>query len=206
MRITSIPALETRRDELVAWRRDLHAHPELAFEETRTAAFVAAELKRAGLDVAEGIATTGVVATLCTGEGPCIGLRADMDALPIQETNRFAHRSRFDGRMHACGHDGHTVMLLAAAQHLASRARFKGTARFIFQPGEEAAGGAAAMIRDGLFERFPVDRVFGMHNWPGIPAGRFAMRIGSFMASIDCFDGVIEGRGAHGALPHLGVD
>lgn len=202
----TIAALEAQREELAAWRRDLHAHPELAYEETRTASFVAAELRRAGLEVDEGLAGTGVVATLSAGAGPAVGLRADMDALPIRETNDFAHRSRFDGRMHACGHDGHTVMLLAAARHLAGHARLDGTIRFIFQPAEEAAGGAEAMLRDGLFERFPVDRIFGMHNWPGLAAGRFALRTGPLMASMDCFDGRIEGRGTHGALPHEGVD
>ena len=201
-----IPDIEARREQLIEWRRDLHAHPELAFEERRTAGFVADELRRLGLDVHVGLAGTGVVATLCTGEGPSVGLRADMDALPLQERNDFAHRSRFDGRMHACGHDGHTVMLLAAAQHLAAHHDFTGTVRFIFQPAEEGAGGARAMIDDGLFELFPVDRVFGMHNWPGLPAGCFAMRPGPIMASMDSFDGRISGRGTHGALPHHGVD
>jgi amidohydrolase len=204
--MSTIPTLEAQRDELVAWRRDLHAHPELAYEEKRTASFVAAELRRAGLEVHEGLARTGVVGTLSTADGAAVGLRADMDALPIDEANTVDYRSRFDGRMHACGHDGHTVMLLAAARHLASHADFEGTVRFIFQPAEEAAGGAGAMLREGLFDRFPVDRVFGMHNWPGLAAGRFAMRRGPIMASIDCFDGVIEGRGTHGALPHSGVD
>jgi amidohydrolase len=202
----TLPGIEANRDELVAWRRDLHAHPELAYEEQRTSAFVAAELRRIGLDVDVGLGRTGVVATLTTGDGPSVGLRADMDALPIREANTFAHRSRFDGRMHACGHDGHTVMLLAAARELAARPDFRGTVRFVFQPAEEAAGGAKAMIDDGLFERFPMDRVFGMHNWPGLEAGRFAMRAGPLMASIDCFDARIEGRGTHGALPHEGTD
>jgi len=202
----TLPGIEARRDELVAWRRDLHAHPELAYEERRTSAFVATELRRIGLDVEVGLGRTGVVATLSTGDGPSVGLRADMDALPIREANDFAHRSRFDGRMHACGHDGHTIMLLAAARELAERPRFRGTVRFVFQPAEEAAGGARAMIDDGLFERFPMERVFGMHNWPGIPVGRFAMRAGPLMASIDCFDARIGGRGTHGALPHEGID
>jgi len=202
----TVPELDARRDELTAWRRDLHAHPELAYEEKRTSSFVASELRKLGLDVDVGLARTGVVATLAAGDGPSVGLRADMDALPIREANRFAHRSRFDGRMHACGHDGHTVMLLAAARALVERGRVRGTVRFIFQPAEEAAGGAEAMIREGLFERFPVDRVFGMHNWPGLPAGTFAMRSGPIMASIDAFDARIVGRGTHGALPHHGVD
>lgn len=201
-----VPELDAWRDELTAWRRDLHAHPELAYEEKRTSSFVASELRKLGLDVDVGLARTGVVATLAADDGPSVGLRADMDALPIHEANRFAHRSRFDGRMHACGHDGHTVMLLAAARALVARGRVRGTVRFIFQPAEEAAGGADAMIREGLLERFPVDRVFGMHNWPGLPAGTFAMRPGPIMASIDAFDARIVGRGTHGALPHHGVD
>ncbi len=202
----SLPEIEARRDELAAWRRDLHAHPELAYEEKRTSSFVASELRRIGLDVDVGLARTGVVATLAAGDGPSIGLRADMDALPILEANRFPHRSRFDGRMHACGHDGHTVMLLAAARYLAEHGRVHGTVRFVFQPAEEAAGGAEAMIRDGLFERFPMERIFGMHNWPGLPAGTFSMRPGPIMASTDCFDARIVGNGAHGALPHHGID
>ncbi|MBN1240461.1 MAG: amidohydrolase [Gammaproteobacteria bacterium] len=205
MRAT-IPDIDARREELIGWRRDLHAHPELAFEERRTSDFVAAELRRIGLDVHVGLGRTGVVASLTAGPGPAIALRADMDALPLQERNVFAHRSRFDGRMHACGHDGHTVMLLAAARHLAEHHDFDGTVRFVFQPAEEGAGGAKAMIEEGLFERFPVDRVFGMHNWPGLPEGSFAMRPGPIMASMDAFDATITGRGGHGALPHHGVD
>lgn len=204
--VRSLPEIEARHGELTAWRRDLHAHPELAYEEKRTSSFVASELRRIGLDVHVGLARTGVVGTLTTGAGPAIGLRADMDALPMQEANGFAHRSRFEGRMHACGHDGHTVMLLAAARHLAEHGRFRGTVHFVFQPAEEAAGGAEAMIEEGLFERFPMERIFGMHNWPGLPAGSFAMRPGPIMASMDCFDARIIGKGAHGALPHHGTD
>ena len=202
----TLTALAAAREELVAWRRDLHAHPELAYEETRTADFVAAELARCGYQIERGIARTGIVATLDRGQGPRMGLRADMDALPMQEENRFAHRSRHDGKMHACGHDGHTVMLLAAARHLASHAENTGRVHFIFQPAEEAAGGARVMVEEGLFDRFPMDAVFGMHNWPGIAAGHFAMRAGATMASLDCFDVEIVGRGAHGALPHTGED
>jgi amidohydrolase len=204
--VVALPEIAARRDELTAWRRDLHAHPELAYEEQRTSAFVADELRRLGLDVHVGLARTGVVATLTTGDGPSIGLRADMDALAMHEANHFAHRSRFEGKMHGCGHDGHTVMLLAAARRLAERPAFRGTVRFVFQPAEEAAGGAKVMIEEGLFERFPMERVFGMHNWPGLPAGSFAMRAGPIMASMDCFDARIIGKGAHGALPHHGVD
>ena len=192
--------------QLTAWRRDLHAHPELAFEEQRTSDFVATQLASFGLQVHRGLATTGVVGTLSRGAGPRVGLRADMDALPMQEANQFAHRSQHEGKMHACGHDGHTVMLLAAARYLAEHADFSGTVDFIFQPAEEAAGGARVMLNDGLFDEFPVDAVFGMHNWPGLPAGQFAMRPGPMMAALDCFDIRIEGIGAHGALPHQGID
>lgn len=201
-----IPEIAANKDEMVAWRRDIHAHPELAYEEERTAGLVAERLEEWGLAVHRGLATTGVVGTLSTGNGPTVGLRADMDALPIQETNSFGHRSLHDGKMHACGHDGHTTMLLGAARYLAESQEFSGTIRFIFQPAEEAAGGAKVMMDDGLFELFPVDAVFGMHNWPGLAVGRFAMRPGPMMASLDCFDIVVEGLGAHGALPHQGVD
>lgn len=201
-----IAEIEAQREELVALRRDIHAHPELAYEEERTASLVAERLGRWGLEVHRGLATTGVVGTLSRGDGPRIGLRADMDALPLQEVNDFDHRSRHDGKMHACGHDGHTVMLLAAARYLAEHPDFGGTIDFVFQPAEEAAGGAKVMIEDGLFERFPVNAIFGMHNGPGLPVGHFAMRPGPMMASLDCFDVVIEGTGAHGAMPHQGVD
>ena len=201
-----IPEIAANKDEMVAWRRDIHAHPELAYQEERTADLVAERLTEWGLQVHRGLATTGVVGTLHRGDGPVVGLRADMDALPIQETNSFAHRSRHDGKMHACGHDGHTAMLLGAARNLAESQEFAGTIRFIFQPAEEAAGGAKVMMDDGLFKLFPVQAVFGMHNWPGLAVGRFAMRSGAMMASLDCFDIVIEGRGAHGALPHQGID
>ena len=202
----SIAEIAARHEAWTALRRDLHAHPELAYEERRTAGIVASELRRMGLEVHEGLARTGVVGTLTRGNGPAVGLRADMDALPLTEVNTFEHRSRHEGRMHACGHDGHTAMLLAAAEYLAAHGDFSGTVRFIFQPAEEAAGGARVMVEEGLFEHFPVDAVFGMHNWPGLEVGRFAMREGPMMASLDCFDVEITGRGAHGALPHHGVD
>ena len=201
-----IPEIRAFEDELVAWRRDLHAHPELAYREHRTADLVAERLSGWGIDVDRGLADTGVVGTLSRGEGPTIGLRADMDALPMEESNTFAHRSQHSGRMHACGHDGHTTMLLGAARYLAGHGDFSGTVRFIFQPAEEAAGGAKRMVDEGLFTRFPVDAVFGMHNWPGLPAGRFAARAGPMMASLDTFDICITGRGAHGAAPQQGVD
>lgn len=201
-----IAEIESRHAELTTWRRDIHSHPELAYEEHRTADIVATKLESWGITVHRGLAQTGVVGTLERGHGRRIGLRADMDALPIHEANRFDHRSRLEGRMHACGHDGHTAMLLGAARQLASHGHFTGTIQFIFQPAEEAAGGAKVMMDEGLFERFPVDAVFGMHNWPGLDAGNFAVRTGPMMASMDCFDIRIEGRGAHGALPHQGVD
>ncbi len=201
-----IPEIRAFESELIAWRRDLHAHPELAYREHRTADLVAERLQGWGIDVDRGIAETGVVGTLSKGGGPTVGLRADMDALPMEETNTFAHRSQHPGQMHACGHDGHTTMLLGAARYLAQHGEFSGTVHFIFQPGEEAAGGAKRMLDEGLFKRFPVDAVFGMHNWPGLAAGQFATRAGPLMASLDTFDIRIRGQGAHGAKPHDGVD
>jgi hippurate hydrolase len=193
-------------EEIVRWRRHLHAHPECAFGEHQTSAFVAERLAAFGVQVDRGLAGTGVVGTLTTGNGPSIGLRADMDALPITEANTFEHRSRAPGRMHACGHDGHTVMLLAAARYLAETRRFSGTVHFIFQPAEENEGGGRVMIEQGLFERFPVRAVYGMHNWPGVEQGRFAVRAGPMMAAFDLFEIALVGRGAHAAMPHLGDD
>jgi hippurate hydrolase len=191
----------------VALRRDLHAHPELAFEERRTADVVARTLEAAGIEVHRGLAETGVVGVLRCGSSPrAIGLRADMDALPIQEQNVFPHRSRLPGRMHACGHDGHTAMLLAAAEHLAASRDFDGTVYFIFQPAEETIGGARVMIEAGLFERFPMQAVYGMHNWPGLPVGQFAVHAGPVMACADQFDITLRGHGAHAAFPHQGRD
>jgi len=201
-----IAEIKSFENDLIRWRRDIHAYPELAYQEERTAGLVAERLQSWGIDVDRGLARTGVVGTLSRGGGPTIGLRADMDALAIEESNTFEYRSRHAGRMHACGHDGHTTMLLGAARYLAEHGDFQGTIQFIFQPAEEAAGGAKLMVEDGLFERFPVDAVFGMHNWPGLGAGRFAMRSGPMMASLDCFDVRIEGRGTHGAAPQHGVD
>jgi amidohydrolase len=195
------------KDEITTWRRDIHKHPELAFEEHRTADFVAEKLASFGLDVHRGLAGTGVVGTLRAGDSErAIALRADMDALPIQENNEFEYRSVNANKMHACGHDGHTAMLLGAAKYLAATRNFNGTVHFIFQPAEEAAGGGLAMIEDGLFEKFPVDSVYGMHNWPGLAVGKFGVRTGSMMASFDTFDIEISGVGAHAALPHTGVD
>ena len=193
--------------EMTAWRRDLHAHPELGFEETRTAGIVADKLASFGLEVHRNVGRTGVVGVLRAGSGKkALGLRADMDALPIEEANDFEYRSRNAGRMHACGHDGHTTMLLGAARALAESRNFDGTVNFIFQPAEEGLGGARAMIEDGLFERFPCEAVFGMHNRPSLPVGWFAVRAGPMMAAGGFFDITIHGKGAHGARPEVGVD
>jgi len=194
-------------EEMTGWRRDIHAHPELGFEENRTAALVADRLRAFGCDVHTGVGKTGVVGVLRAGTAKkAIGLRADMDALPIQEANRFAHRSKRDGKMHACGHDGHTTMLLGAAKVLAETRNFDGTVHFIFQPAEEGIGGAQAMIADGLFDKFPCDAVFGMHNRPGLALGKFAVRSGAMMAGGGFFDIDITGKGAHGARPESSVD
>jgi amidohydrolase len=201
----SIP--ETLHNEMREWRRDLHAHPELGFQENRTSELVASQLESFGIEVHRGIGRTGVVGVLKNGASRrSVGLRADMDALPIQEANSFAHRSRHDGVMHACGHDGHTTMLLGAAKHLARTRDFDGTVHFIFQPAEEGIGGAKAMVEDGLFRRFPCDALFGMHNRPGMALGRFAVRSGPMMAGGAFFDIDVIGRGAHGARPESGID
>ncbi len=194
-------------DKLTAIRRDIHAHPELAFKEHRTAELVARHLEQLGIETHRGIGGTGVVGVIRGGRSlRAIGLRADMDALPITERNDFAHRSTVAGCMHACGHDGHTTMLLGAAEVLARRRDFDGTVYLIFQPAEEGEAGARVMIEDGLFERFPMEAVFGMHNWPGLPAGSFAVHSGAVMAGTDRFDIRVLGVGAHAAMPHLGVD
>jgi amidohydrolase len=194
---------------VTALRRDIHAHPELAYEELRTATLVADNLTRWGIPIHRGLGGTGVVGIIKgkAGNSPrAIGLRADMDALPIQESNTFAHASKHPGKMHACGHDGHTAMLLAAAKHLAREPYFDGTVYLIFQPAEEGGGGARKMIEDGLFKQFPMQAVFGMHNWPGGKVGSFAMTPGPMMASANEFTLTITGKGAHAALPHNGVD
>jgi len=202
-----VERIAERHAELSAWRRDIHAHPELGFEETRTAALVAERLASFGIDVHRGVGRTGVVGVLRNGSSPrTIGLRADMDALPILEANTFAHRSRHPGRMHACGHDGHTTMLLGAARYLAATRNFDGTVHFVFQPAEEGLGGAKAMIDDGLFRRFPCETVFGMHNRPSLAVGRFAVRAGPMMAGGAFFDIDVTGVGSHGARPEAGVD
>jgi hippurate hydrolase len=204
----SIPKdIQAMAAEMREWRRDLHAHPELGFEESRTSDLVASRLQAFGIEVHRAIGKTGVVGVLKNGNSKrSVGLRADMDALPIQEANSFAHRSRHDGRMHACGHDGHTAMLLGAASYLAQTRNFDGTVHFIFQPAEEGIGGAKAMIEDGLFKRFPCEAIFGMHNRPGMPLGKFAVRSGAMMAGGAFFDIDVTGRGAHGARPESGID
>jgi amidohydrolase len=193
--------------EIQAIRRDIHAHPELRYEEHRTSDLVAGKLAEWKIEVERGFGGTGLVGVIKNGTSKrVIGLRADMDALPIQEANRFPHRSTHPGKMHACGHDGHTAMLLGAARYLAETRPFDGTVVLIFQPAEEGGGGARKMLKDGLFERHPVDAVFGMHNWPGQPVGQFGTRSGALMASSNEFEIRIEGRGSHAALPHLGID
>ncbi len=204
--MTAIDQLAGLHAEMTSWRRHLHANPETAFEEHDTAAFVAERLRSFGLAVDRGLAGTGVVGTLSVGHGPAIALRADMDALPIQEENEFAHRSTRLGKMHACGHDGHTAMLLGAARYLAATRRFGGTVHFVFQPAEENEAGGRLMVEQGLFEKFPVSAVYGLHNWPGLPAGRIALRSGPMMAACDLFEVVVSGRGCHAAMPHLGND
>jgi amidohydrolase len=195
------------RSEIQQIRRDLHAHPELRFEEQRTADIVAARLADWGIEVDRGLGGTGVVGTLRNGtSNRSVGLRADMDALPITEINQFVHKSRHPGKMHACGHDGHTAMLLAAARYLAESRPFDGAVHLIFQPGEEGGAGAQRMIDDGLFDRFPCDAVFGMHNWPGLAVGEFGVTPGPMMASSNEFEITVRGRGAHAGMPHLGVD
>lgn len=193
-------------ERMVAWRRDLHTHPELAFQEVRTADLVARELAACGLSVKTGLGRTGVVGTLSRGDGPTIGLRADMDALPIQEATGVAYASRTPGVMHACGHDGHVAMLLGAARHLSARTDLTGTVHFIFQPAEECEGGGRAMVEDGLFRLFPCDSVYGLHNWPGLPLGTLATRVGAIMASLDTFEITVTGFGTHAAMPERGTD
>ncbi|WP_313032444.1 M20 aminoacylase family protein [Massilia alkalitolerans] len=193
--------------ELQGIRRDLHAHPELCYEEQRTADVVAAKLTEWGIPIVRGLGVTGVVGIVKNGtSNRAIGLRADMDALPMQEINGFAHASRHPGKMHACGHDGHTAMLLGAAQHLAQHRNFDGTVYLIFQPAEEGGGGARRMMDEGLFEQFPMDAVYGMHNWPGIPEGHFGVVAGPMMASSNEFRVSVRGKGAHAAQPHRGID
>ena len=193
--------------EIARIRRDIHAHPELCFQEERTADVIAKALTDWGIPIHRGLGKTGVVGIVKAGTSPrAVGLRADIDALPMTEHNRFAHASRHPGKMHACGHDGHTAMLLAAAKHLSRHRNFDGTVYLLFQPAEEGGGGAREMIKDGLFEKFPMEAVFGAHNWPGMPVGMVGVNPGAMMASSNGFRAVVRGKGSHAALPHLGVD
>jgi hippurate hydrolase len=195
------------QSELEQIRRDIHAHPELCYEEQRTADVVAARLTEWGIPIVRGLGITGVVGVIKNGcSKRAIGLRADMDALPMQELNSFAHASRHAGKMHACGHDGHVAMLLGAAHHLSRNRNFDGTVYLIFQPAEEGGGGARRMIEDGLFEQFPMEAVYGMHNWPGLPVGSFGVVPGPMMASSNEFRVVVKGKGGHAAQPHRAVD
>lgn len=202
-----LPRVLEYQDELKQIRRDIHAHPELGFEEQRTADIVAAKLAEYGCEVHRGLAKTGVVGTLRRGNSlRSVGLRADMDCLPMQELNDFAHASTHQGKMHACGHDGHTTMLLGAARYLSETRNFEGAVHFIFQPAEEGGGGGRVMIEEGLFDLFPCDGVFAMHNKPGIPVGHMAVKAGPMLASADRFEIKVKGHGTHAAYPHLGID
>ncbi|PQK75623.1 M20 aminoacylase family protein [Pantoea ananatis] len=193
-------------DDALRWRHQFHREPELGYEEHRTSDKVAHELEQAGLQVFRGLAGTGVIGTLKNGSGPVIGLRADMDALPINEKGETAWRSSKPGVMHACGHDGHTAILLAAARQLAATRQFSGTVHFIFQPAEENLGGARKMVEEGLFTRFPMDAVYAMHNWPGLPLGSLAVNAGAMMASLDAFEITLSGKSCHAAMPESGAD
>jgi hippurate hydrolase len=192
---------------IAAVRRDIHAHPELCFEERRTADLIAEQLTAWGIPIHRGLGKTGVVGIVKNGTSDrAVGLRADIDALPMTERNTFAHASRHQGKMHACGHDGHTAMLLAAAKHLSTQRNFDGTVYLVFQPAEEGGGGAREMMKDGLFEQFPMEAIFGAHNWPGMQVGQFAIKSGPCFASSNEFKLTIHGKGAHAAMPHNGVD
>ncbi|WP_128254183.1 M20 aminoacylase family protein [Falsirhodobacter deserti] len=201
-------SIAAHAEEMTAWRRHLHAHPELDFDCHRTAAFIAARLRDFGVDeLHEGIAKTGIVAIINgTGDGPTIGLRSDMDALPIAEETGVAHASTIPGKMHACGHDGHVAMLLGAAKYLAETRNFSGRVALIFQPAEEGGGGAEVMVAEGIMERFGIGRVFGIHNWPNLPKGVFFTNPGPIMASVDTATVTLRGKGGHGAMPHTTVD
>jgi len=194
-------------NDMCQWRQHLHQHPETAFEEIKTAQFISDKLKSFGLDVHQGLGGTGVVASITAGDSHAtIGLRADMDALPIQELNSFHYKSTHSGKMHACGHDGHSAMLLGAACYLSQHRNFNGTVRFIFQPAEEGRAGALRMIEEGLFKQFPVDSIYGMHNFPDLPEGHFAVKAGAMMAAFNCFKITVTGQATHAAMPHLGKD
>jgi hippurate hydrolase len=202
-----IDSIVTEAASIAQLRRRIHAHPELCFKEVQTADLIAQALTDWGIPIHRGMGTTGVVGIIKNGTSDrAVGLRADIDALPMTEHNHFAHASQHPGKMHACGHDGHTAMLLAAAQHLSRHRDFDGTIYLVFQPAEEGGGGAREMIKDGIFERFPMEAIFGIHNWPGMDVGHFALRSGPVMASSNEFKVTVRGKGAHAAMPHLGVD
>jgi len=209
MKANPIDRIRAYHAELRELRRDIHAHPELAFEESRTSNLVAERLASWGIEVHKGLAKTGIVGVIAGKEknsGRAIALRADMDCLPMHERNTFAHKSRNEGRMHACGHDGHTTMLLGAARYLAETRNFAGTAYVVFQPAEEGGGGGQVMVNEGLFERFPANEVYALHNWPGLPPGKMAVRAGAVMAATDEVTVTVRGKGGHGAMPQLAVD
>ena len=197
---------ETLLGEVKQWRQQIHSQPELGFKEFKTSSFIVDKLQSFGIEVHQGLGGTGVVGTLKNGSGPTIGIRADIDALPIKEQNDIDHKSTHENCMHACGHDGHTSVLLGTAKHLSQHKDFSGTIHFIFQPAEEVLGGAKAMIDDGLFDKFPMDAVYGLHNWPGLPVGEIAVNNGPMMASFDTFEITLTGKGTHAAMPHLGAD
>ena len=193
-------------DEVKQWRKQIHSQPELGFKEFKTSSFIVDKLESFGIEVHQGLGGTGVVGTLKNGTGPTIGIRADIDALPIEEQNDVEHKSTHANCMHACGHDGHTSVLLGTAKYLSENKNFSGTIHLIFQPAEEVLGGAKAMIDDGLFDKFPMDAVYGLHNWPGLPVGQIAVNDGPMMASFDTFEITLTGKGTHAAMPHLGAD
>ncbi|MGP5515743.1 M20 aminoacylase family protein [Psychrobacter alimentarius] len=197
---------ETLIGEVKQWRQHIHSQPELGFKEFKTSSFIVDKLKSFGIEVHQGLGGTGVVGILKNGSGPTIGIRADIDALPIKEQNDIEHKSTHENCMHACGHDGHTSVLLGTAKYLSQHKNFSGTIYFIFQPAEEVLGGAKAMIDDGLFDKFPMDAVYGLHNWPGLPVGEIAVNNGPMMASFDTFEITLTGKGTHAAMPHLGAD
>ena len=197
---------ETLLGEVKQWRQHIHSQPELGFKEFKTSSFIVDKLKSFGIEVHQGLGGTGVVGILKNGSGPTIGIRADIDALPIKEQNDIEHKSTHENCMHACGHDGHTSVLLGTAKYPSQHKNFSGTIYFIFQPAEEVLGGAKAMIDDGLFDKFPMDAVYGLHNWPGLPVGEIAVNNGPMMASFDTFEITLTGKGTHAAMPHLGAD
>lgn len=207
MNTTILEGTKALQSEMKEWMNHMHQHPELALQERETAKFISEKVKSLGFDVAEGIGKTGIVASMTLGNSKkSIGLRADFDALPIQEVNNLPYKSKVDGKSHLCGHDGHTTMLLGAAKYLSMTKNFNGTVRLIFQPAEETMEGGPAMIRDGLFEKFPVDAVYGMHNMPGLETGKIYFREGETMAAVDNWEIELTGKGSHGSMPELGID